>query len=140
MLRFDSNNSSLCLSTASGVTDHRDPMSQIINPLSNTVLPHNNETNKLSILLTNARSLSPKIESLIDIFQELDIMAGIITESWFQDSKNELDFEKGTGLNMIVKNRSFKRKVTRCNKPKKGGEVAIIYNTSMIKLLSLIHI
>ena len=51
-------------------------------------------------------------------------MAGIITESWFQDSneldRDLLDFEKCTGVNMIIENRSSKRKVTRYNKPKKG--------------------
>ena len=69
--------------------------------------------NKLSILLTNARSLSPKISYLIDFYNEMSVTAGIITESWFKDGpqldQDLRDLELGTGLKTIYKNRGSKR-------------------------------
>ena len=37
--------------------------------------------NMINIINTNARSLCPKIESLIDCFEELDVHMALITES-----------------------------------------------------------
>ena len=82
-------------------------------PAANNILPSTSE-NKLSIILTNARSLSPKICSLIDLYKELDITAGIITESWFVNGptldKELQDLELGTALKTIYKNRTTKNK------------------------------
>ena len=40
---------------------------------------------KITILNTNARSLCPKIESLIDCFDEMNGTIGVITETWLAD-------------------------------------------------------
>ena len=64
------------------------------------------------ILVTNARSLSPKIESLHRYFTELDIDVAMITESWLKDSsildRDIIDLEYGTNLKIIYKNRPKK--------------------------------
>lgn len=38
-------------------------------------------------ILANARSLTPKIESLLDYFDELDLHMAIVTESWLKPGK-----------------------------------------------------
>ena len=38
-------------------------------------------SNKLTFLLTNARSLSPKINSLIDYFEESEVTYAMVTET-----------------------------------------------------------
>ena len=40
---------------------------------------------KITVLNTNARSLCPKIESLIDCFDEMEGTVGVITETWLAD-------------------------------------------------------
>ena len=42
----------------------------------------------INIINTNARSLSPKIDSLIDCFEELDATVGIVTETWLTDGES----------------------------------------------------
>ena len=73
--------------------------------------------NKLNVILTNARSLSPKIKSLIDYLSELEVTAAIVSESWMKDGadldSDLLDLEKGTALKMIYKNRNSQRKTER---------------------------
>ena len=80
------------------------------------------------ILLTNARSLSPKIESLHNMFSEHQIDIALITESWLSDGtvldRDIVDLELGTGLKIIYKNRPK----TRAGARKVGGGVSIIYN------------
>ena len=44
-----------------------------------------NECSDFSIINTNARSLCPKISSLIDCMSETDTRLAIITETWLQD-------------------------------------------------------
>lgn len=96
------------------------------------------DTNKISLILTNARSLAPKFASLIDLYKEIDTTFGIITESWLCDGeileKDLLDLEKGTSLKMIYKNRTSKRKRTSRYITKRGGGVAIVYNMNRISL------
>ena len=41
--------------------------------------------NMINIINTNARSLCPKIESLIDCFEELEVTLGVVTETWLAD-------------------------------------------------------
>ena len=73
-----------------------------------------NEHYELNTLLSNARSLSPKIKSLIINFEEVDLHVAIITESWLADGeKLDRDLEElegGTGLKMILRNHEGKRK------------------------------
>ena len=37
---------------------------------------------QIKIINTNARSLCPKIDSLIDCFEELDVTLGVVTKTW----------------------------------------------------------
>ena len=65
--------------------------------------------NKLTVINTNARSLCPKIESLIDCFEELQVDIAIVTETWYK-SGPEFDqglskLELGAGLCSLVLNR-----------------------------------
>ena len=109
-------------------------------PLKNRPFPTSAE-NKLSILLTNARSLNPKLCSLIEFFKELDVTAGIITESWFVDGpeldKDLLDLELGTGLKAIYKNRTKAKKKTHRygTANQRGGGVVIVFNSNEINLV-----
>ena len=57
------------------------------------------------MLNTNARSLCPKISSLIDSFNDLSASVGIITETWLTDWDSLEGLVLRTGLKMICKNR-----------------------------------
>ena len=63
----------------------------------------------MTVINTNARSLCPKIESLIDCFEELKVDISIVSETWFKygpdlDQKL-LDLEFGAGMSALVRNR-----------------------------------
>ena len=83
---------------------------------------------KLKFLLTNARSLTPKIASLLTAFDEHDLDFALITESWLQDgvvlAQDVLDLEHGTGLKILYKNRQSRVASARAV----GGGVSIIYS------------
>ena len=85
----------------------------------------------LRYLTTNARSLSPKIMSLIELFEECHLHFSIVTESWLTDGRqldqDIVDLEHGTDLKIIYKNRPMRRNSRR----KVGGGIAIVYNKSM---------
>ena len=70
---------------------------------------------KITLINTNARSLCPKINSLIDCLQELSASIGVITETWLNAgsglAEDEEDFEDGTGYGMI----------SRCREPGARG-------------------
>ena len=59
--------------------------------------------NSLTFKNTNSRLLCPKIESLIDCYEELEVDVGIITETWFKDGpeldQSLMDLELGAGIN-----------------------------------------
>ena len=86
------------------------------------------------ILLTNARSLSPKIESLHDQFAHHDIDVALITESWLKDGsvldRDIIDLEYGTNLKILYKNRPKGRVGAR----RVGGGVSIIFNKATCNL------
>ena len=77
--------------------------------------------------LSNARSLAPKITSLIDYMYELQADFSMITETWFKGGKKldaELsDIEQASGIRIVCRNRG-----------KLGGGVAIAFNTSRCNL------
>ena len=95
------------------------------------------DTNKqnctpINVINTNARSLCPKINSLIDCFEELDVTVGIVTETWLADGdsldKDVRDLAVGAGLDMICLNRQpSERGVAH-------GGVAILSNNSLCTL------
>lgn len=66
---------------------------------------------KLTVINTNARSLRPKITSLIDSIRELEASFAVVTETWFsEDSRLELEAENlllGSGISMLTKNREL---------------------------------
>ena len=67
------------------------------------------KVSNLTIISTNARSLTPKIECFIDYLLELDSSVAFLTETWLTDSaeleKDIHDLELGTGYSIICKNR-----------------------------------
>lgn len=84
----------------------------------------------VKFLLTNARSLAPKIKSLQTQFEEHKLDFAMITESWLKDGeildKYVIDLEYGTNLKIIYKNRP--RRTTGARRV--GGEVSIVFNKS----------
>ena len=86
-------------------------------------------TDSYKLLLTNARSLSPKIESLHNTFEAHMVDVALITESWLKDGSvldgDVCDLEHGTGLKIIYKNRPKSRASAR----RVGGGVTIIYDS-----------
>lgn len=72
--------------------------------------------------------MSPKIGSLVDYMKELDIDIAAITETWLQDGsrldRDTSDFENGTGLRVIFKNRKRRAHGRKAG----GGGVAILCN------------
>ena len=84
---------------------------------------------------TNARSLCPKINSLIDSIEELDAALAIVTETWLADGttleEDKQDLLLGAGLSMICKNR---RPDTR---GLSYGGVAIIYKDDLVNFKEL---
>ena len=86
------------------------------------------------IMLTNARSLSPKILSLHEYFEEHELHVAMVTESWLKDgavlNRDVVDMEYGTNLKIIYKNRPGRGVGAR----RVGGGVSIIYNKSKCSL------
>ena len=84
----------------------------------------------LSFINTNARSLRPKIKSLIDCFVNLDLTYAVVTETWFTEGERlELESENlllGHDLN------SFTLSRPPGNAGFSHGGVAIIYKNSDI--------
>ena len=94
----------------------------------------------MSFALTNARSLLPKIDSLVNYFDEHGLTFCIITETWISNDNTTKDIleelSNGANIEMIRKDRSGR-----------GGGVAIAFNNTKAKFkkyglssLSLIHI
>ena len=84
--------------------------------------------------MTNARSLSPKIQSLHNYFSEFDLDVALVTESWLKDGavldRDLVDLEYGTDLKIIYKNRPARVAGARAV----GGGVSIIYRKSTCNL------
>ena len=80
----------------------------------------------MTIINTNARSLCPKIESLITCLVEMDAAFGVITETWFTTSialENDLaDLRGRAGLSVLATNRDPNSQGVS------HGGVAIVFN------------
>ena len=48
-----------------------------------------------TFLNTNARSLSPKMNSLLDCFEEMDAAFAVVTKTWFSDGRGLVKDAKG---------------------------------------------
>ena len=87
----------------------------------------------MTVINTNARSLCPKIGSLIDCFTELAAGVGIISETWLTDGdsleKEVEDLVLGTGLQMIYRNREVNQRGFS------HGGVAVVYKETMMTCL-----
>lgn len=83
----------------------------------------------LSLFNANARSLGPKIASLVVAFEELGLNAAIVSETWMQEdsemSEISMELSAGHGLKMILRNR-----VQTASNGRKYGGVAIITDTN----------
>ena len=81
-----------------------------------------------TIVNTNARSLCPKINSLLDCFEELDVGLSIVTETWLSDGPTLVDDAQdlllGAGIGILYKNRPVgARGISH-------GGVAVLYRES----------
>ena len=95
-----------------------------------------NSINKdvLTFLNTNARSLCPKFESMLDNFKELDCCFGVVTETWLKDGKlleDQLrDVQDGHGLSVIYKNRKPNTRGVAHGKASKAARYLAMPSTS----------
>ena len=91
-------------------------------------------TDVVNVLLTNARSLSPKISSLHTMFDEHDIDIALVTESWLRDGnildRDVIDLEHGSDLKILYKNRPRRAAQARAV----GGGVSIIHRKNRCNL------
>ena len=83
---------------------------------------------KLSVILANARSLAPKLESLSDHLHESKVQLALLTETWLQDGKSledlSTELEHGYSLSMLTRNRTY-----AANNGGLYGGVALIYRS-----------
>ena len=81
----------------------------------------------MTMAVVNARSVSAKIGSLIDMFCDLDLFFACISETWLKDNdtlySNIADLEEAHGITMITRSRRAR-----------GGGVAIAYKKDKMKL------
>ena len=87
----------------------------------------------MKFVLTNARSLMPKLQSLVDCFTEMLLTMALVTETWLHDGntnafKDVLVNEHK--LNVIYKNRPKKKDGSTVT----GGGAAIVYDPQKIHL------
>ena len=91
---------------------------------------HNEKYISFKYATTNARSISAKLQDVIENFENLDIAFLAVTETWLTKSREDQECMKyinqSNGLHFINKNR-----------PTKGGGVSIIYNSAVINLSRL---
>ena len=75
----------------------------------NVVEGNLNKDEIFTILNTNARSLCPKMSSLIDNLRQLQCQIGVVTETWLSDGQSldeDLDdLRTGTGYSALTLNR-----------------------------------
>ena len=90
------------------------------------------------LLLTNARSLRPKIDSLNDAFGSLGLNIACITETWYKGgrdlSEHLRDIEGSSGIRILHKSRDGRLK-------KVGGGVAVAFDLGScnLKIRNLRH-
>ena len=88
------------------------------------------DENCVKFLLTNARSITPKLASLGDAFASLQLHFACVTETWLGGGprvKDKLvDFEGSSGIRIVGRNRARGGRV--------GGGVAVAFNTSTCNL------
>ena len=80
--------------------------------LNDALIFDNSVTQKkksLTVINTNARSLCPKIDSLVDCFEELNVDIAVVTETWLKDGPeldhDLADLELAAGISTLTLNR-----------------------------------
>ena len=85
-----------------------------------------------TIVSTNSRSITPKIDCFIEYLNELNSSIAFLSETWLTDSeelKHDIDdLERGTGYGLLCKNRPPN------SRGYSTGGVAIAYKKSQINL------
>ena len=80
----------------------------------------------IRFLLTNARSLKPKIDSLVDAFTSLDLHFASVTETWYKGGSRMNDdiveLEGRSGIRVLHRSRDGRS-------ARAGGGVALAFNT-----------
>ena len=93
---------------------------------NNSTIP-NVYINLFAFAVINARSISAKVGSLVDLFTESEISLACVSETWLQNGptldSNVLDLEESHNISLITKNRS-----------RRGGGVAIAYDKNKVNL------
>ena len=88
---------------------------------------HMTDQNCARFLLTNARSLEPKIESLLDAFKSLNLHFSCVTETWYKGGsalrEHLADIEGAAGVRVLHHSRDGRAKT-------RGGGVAFAFNTA----------
>ena len=89
--------------------------------------------NTFNFLLTNARSLAPKMDSFIENFSERDTDLGVVTENWLCEGAGllrdgSIDLRNGEGIGAIHCGR---------NEGRRGGGVGIFYQLSRLKVVDI---
>ena len=111
------------------ITRHMDCV-QPIDGIKEKVIEKNlhGQTGDVSFILANARSLAPKITSLIDMICERDLPFAAVTETWFRGGKQlqqELtDVEMAAGIKIICRNRKERGML-------RGGGVGFAFRTAI---------
>ena len=83
---------------------------------------------KINLLNTNARSIKPKLNSLLDCFNEFEADFAVLTETWLKDSAVEPLVEElsgGSGLGILTRNREA------TNNGVAYGGVAVVWRESV---------
>ena len=100
-----------------------------------------NDIDKLSarliIINTNVRSLCPKVNSLLDCFNELRVGVGIVTETWLREGsgleEDVNDFVDGTGFGLL----NLCRKPTDRGVLHGGVSIAYLKNTCELNVVNM---
>ena len=107
-----------------GTTINETPSSVSDNDLVSST---DNYNNKLAFAVANARSISAKINSLVDLFEEADLMFACLSETWLVDGRKHdhemRELVEGRNISMITRNRGIR-----------GGGVAIAYDDRKMQL------
>ena len=85
-----------------------EPFDDVTSNVCNDEVLNKNEL-PLNIINTNARSLCPKMGSLVDCMSDSDSIIGIVSETWLSDGTELVEdidhLSLATGVRLLCKNR-----------------------------------
>ena len=88
----------------------------------------NEKDYNIRFILSNARSLAPKITSLIDMVHELDLTFMAVTETWFKGGshldRKLIDVEMAADIKFVCRNRKGRGQT-------RGGGVCLAFRASL---------